>query len=151
MKLSINKLSEITGQDRRRIKRIAGVLEATIEGRSHLYESTEIIPLLYKALGYDHKLDLTQERALLAHYQAGKAEIELKAMQGEFVALDEVVEEVTTGMMAMRAKLLALPSKAAPQVIGLDSHTKILGVLRDFVYEALEELASMYEEQPDDK
>ena len=149
--LSINKLSELTGQDRRRIKRIAGVLKPTIEGRAHLYESTALIPLLYDAPGYDQKLDLSQERAQLAHFQARKAEVELKAMLGEFVAFDEAVSEVSACFVNVKAKLLALPSKAAPQVVGLDSHTEVFGVLQAFVYEALEELASMYEEKPDGK
>lgn len=144
MKFSINKFSEITGQDRRRIKRIAeAALTATIDGNSHLYESTELIPLLYDAAGYTQKLDLTQERALLAHYQARKAEIELKAMEGEYALLSDVVEEVSEAIANCKSRLLAIPSKAAPVVAGLatsEAHT----LLEDYVREALLELHSQY-------
>ena len=141
MKLSINKLAEITGQDRRRIKRCVQDLEVTIEGRSHLYESTDAIPALYFTPGYDDSLDLTQERARLAHFQAKKAEIELKALEGEYVSVAEVVDEVGVSFAFVRARLLALPSRAVTLLEGMEA-AETHETLKDLIYEALEELSA---------
>jgi hypothetical protein len=40
-----------------------------------------------------------------------------------------------------RAKLLALPPKVASQVLGIESYVEVEHVIRDIIYEALDELA----------
>ena len=40
-----------------------------------------------------------------------------------------------------RAKLLALPPKAAAQVLGMESYLEVEQVIRGIIYEALDELA----------
>ena len=36
-------------------------------------QGSDAMPLLFQTAGYDEQLDLTQERALLVHYQAKRA------------------------------------------------------------------------------
>lgn len=40
-----------------------------------------------------------------------------------------------------RAKLLALPPKAASQVLGMESYVEVEHAIRDIIYEALDEIA----------
>jgi phage terminase Nu1 subunit (DNA packaging protein) len=59
-------------------------------------------------------LDLTAERARLAKAQADKTELEVAELRGELVSAQEVIEAWTQYIAAIRARLLALPSKARP-------------------------------------
>jgi phage terminase Nu1 subunit (DNA packaging protein) len=61
-------------------------------------------------------LDLSAERARLARAQADKTELELAELRGEHVRITDVTDAWSQHIAAVRAKLLALPSKAAPQV-----------------------------------
>ncbi len=54
----------------------------------------------------------------------------------------ELVIEGWQGLLAnARAKLLALPPKVAAQVLGMESYVEVEHVIRDIIYEALDELA----------
>jgi hypothetical protein len=41
-----------------------------------------------------------------------------------------------------RAKMLALPPKAASQVLGMESYVEVEHAIREIIYEALDDLAS---------
>ena len=86
-------------------------------------------------------LDLSQERAKLTHLQAEKVSLELEQQRGNLLP----VEMVTLCWQAMlsncRAKLLALPPKAAIVVSASTNYLEIEGAVRNLVYEALTELA----------
>lgn len=144
MKLSINKLAEITGQDRRRIKRCLQDLVPTIEGRSHLYESTEAVPLLYIMPGNSDTFDLSQERARLAHHQANIASLNEHELDGELVRRDDAIAEVSSALANMKAKLLNLPPKMASVVVAMDDVAETKAVLESAVYEAITELYNQY-------
>ena len=83
--LSVNKLSEITGLDRRTI---TGRLQGEPfkkEGRSHLYESKRALDILYGGRSNGEDLDFQKERARLTKAQADKAELELSIKHEEYV------------------------------------------------------------------
>jgi phage terminase Nu1 subunit (DNA packaging protein) len=81
------------------------------------------------------------ERARLLKAQADKTELEVKAMNGELIAADEV-ESLWSGLVAsFRARLLALPVRCAHKVMSLKTYQEIESVLRAHVFEALSELS----------
>lgn len=85
--------------------------------------------------------DLEGEKIRLTRAQADKTELEVEKLRGVLVASSDV-ERVWTGMIAAaRAKLLALPTKAAPQVLALDGRPAVEAFLARIVHEALAELA----------
>ena len=142
MKQSITELNLLTGIDRRRIARALADLSPEKGPRGALmYESTEALPLLYLQPGDDDTYDLTQERARLAHHQANKAALEAETFRGELVPTEQVADVVGEEYANVRAKLLAIPTKAAPVLVGLCTRA-IKERLDDFIVDALEELSA---------
>lgn len=78
------------------------------------------------------ELDLVAERARLAARQSEKLELELAKMRGELIPEEAVAEHFNSFAFAIRAKLLALPSRyrsqfptlTARQVDALDGHVR---------------------------
>lgn len=142
MMQSISELSHLTGMDRRRITRLLADLPSQ-KGKkgARLYESTEALPMLYLAPGEHDTYDLTQERARLAHHQANKAAIEEEVYRGEYARIEDVAELVGGEYSNVRVKLLAIPVKLAPRILGLDDPATARALLEDSITEALEELA----------
>ncbi len=87
-------------------------------------------------------LDLTAERARLAHAQAAKAERENAVAEGEFLPRDEIHIAVTGSFARVRSKLLALPPKLAPYLAPAMTPAKTQQILKDDIYAALDELAT---------
>jgi len=86
-------------------------------------------------------LDLGQERAKLTKLQAEKATLELEQQRGNLIPMELVIEGWQGQIANARAKLLALPPKAAAQTAGMDSYVEVEHVIREIIYEALDELA----------
>ena len=86
-------------------------------------------------------LDLSQERAKLTKLQAEKATLELEQQRGNLIPMELVIEGWQGLLANARAKLLALPPKVAAQVLGMESYVEVEHVIRDIIYEALDELA----------
>lgn len=102
------------------INREIGKLTVDDEGRVHDYEA---------------------ERARLTHHQANKTELESKVLKGQLIHA-ETVEQVQGDMVSsFRSKILAIPTKAAHSMIGLDDLNEAKEILKEYLYEALSELA----------
>jgi len=142
MKQSISELSHLTGMDRRRIRAaLCDLPSETGPKGALLYESTEALPLLYLQPGDGDTFDLTSERARLAHHQANRAELEADQLAGSLIAIEAVADIVGQEYANVRSKLLAIPSRAAPQLIGL-SIVAVKALLDDLIFEALDELSA---------
>ena len=85
-------------------------------------------------------LDLGQERAKLTKLQAEKATLELEQQRGNLIPMELVVETWQGHIANARAKMLALPPKAAAQSVGVDSYLEIEQLITELVNEALDEL-----------
>lgn len=86
-------------------------------------------------------LDPRQEQARLNFHRANTAALEERQKTGELIETEHVAGIVGDEYASVRAKLLAIPSKAAPQVIGL-STVAVKAMLDNLVREALEELCA---------
>ena len=142
MKQSISELSHLTGFDRRRIRAALCDLPASKGAKGALlYETIEALPLLYLQPGDGDTFDLTDERARLAHHQANRAALEAEQLAGSLIEIEAVANVVGEEYSNVRSRLLAIPSKAAPQVIGL-SIAAAKALLDDLIFEALDELTA---------
>jgi len=142
MKQSISELSHLTGFDRRRIRAALCDLPASKGAKGALlYETIEALPLLYLQPGDGDTFDLTDERARLAHHQANRAELEANLLAGSLIQIEAVADVVGEEYANARSRLLAIPSRAAPQVIGL-SIVAVKALLDDMIFEALDELTA---------
>ena len=137
---STNRLSELTGMDVRTIKRRLATLLPTVQGRAHTYESRDALPLLYGQID-SSAYDLNHERARLAHHQANNESLREAQNRGELLPRGLVIQTWQGIVAAARARLLALPTKAAHQLLGARTLAEAEEVVRGHVYEALTELA----------
>ena len=87
------------------------------------------------------ELDYTQERAKLTRLQAEKVTLELEQQRGNLLPMELVIAAWQGHIANARAKLLALPPKAASQVLGMESYLEVEQAIRDIIYEALDKLA----------
>lgn len=88
--------------------------------------------------------DLIGERARLAKAQADKTELEVGTLQGKLLLAEDVLKEWQKLLAACKAKLMAIPTKCALQIVSLQEPTEIERFLKRMIYEALTEL-SRYE------
>jgi phage terminase Nu1 subunit (DNA packaging protein) len=84
---------------------------------------------------------LTAERARLARLQGDAQEMKNAEQRGELLPRDEVTAAVVAAFTRVRARLLALPTRAAPLVASKRSLPEIKALLTELVYEALRELS----------
>ncbi len=89
----------------------------------------------------DGTVDLVAERARLTKAQAAKAERENAVAEGEFLPRCEVHTAMTATLMRVRSKLLAMPSKLAPYLVGIETPATAQEILKVEIYRALDELA----------
>ena len=83
---------------------------------------------------------LTAARTRLVTAQAELVEAELAEKRGELHRASAVVKVWTDNVMNAKTRLLAIPTKIAPELIGQDVQT-VQAKLKAAIYEALTELA----------
>ena len=88
------------------------------------------------------------ERARLIKAQADKTEFEVATLQGQLVPLEAVERDWMQHVTACRLKMLAIPTKSAFQIAGLNEPPQIEKFLKHAIGEALSELASDDDELP---
>ena len=96
-------------------------------------------PIAAEDAGTD--LDLVAERARLASAQADRVEMQNAVTRASTILKQDAVTAMQASITNSRARLLALPTRAAPLVIGMTSPAAIRDVLTELVHEALAELA----------
>lgn len=141
MEWTVNKLSLELKRDRRTIGKAissGGVKPIRKKGRVKYYSLADVVNALFNT----GELDLEQERAKLAKKQQEKINIQIEQMQGDLVPAGEVKKAWTMLVAAMRARLLSIPTKAAPLVIVADTQGEAKEILRKQVHDALNELHS---------
>jgi phage terminase Nu1 subunit (DNA packaging protein) len=92
------------------------------------------------AVGDTSKLDIEEARRRKEAAQAAMIELDLAKRRGEVVEIEEVADAVGDDYANLRAKLLSLPTKLAPQVAGLEDLAKCKAIIEKGVHDALEEL-----------
>lgn len=92
--------------------------------------------------------DLVSERARLAKAQADKTELEVEVMRENLLPAEDVLQEWQACVTACRAKLLAIPTKSAFQIVNLQETHEIERFLKRAISETLTELSD-YEPAPE--
>tara|TARA_R100001443_G_scaffold69282_1_gene77835 strand:+ start:56 stop:556 length:501 start_codon:yes stop_codon:yes gene_type:complete len=102
------------------------------------------ISYLRKLGGYNKRGgsgDIAEEKTRLTKAQADKAELEVSELEGQLIPAQLVQDTWTDFVANARAKLLALPSKIAHQVIALDKYAEAELLIKENVHDALSELS----------
>lgn len=126
-------------------KRLQAIQPCETKGRNKYYLMADAAPCLLQVDSPDD-LDLTQERARLAKAQADKTELQLDVDKGKLIPA-ELVEEIWSNVItAVRARLLALPSKVSP-MLALASEAEMESELQAQIYETLTEMSEIPEHE----
>jgi phage terminase Nu1 subunit (DNA packaging protein) len=147
--LTLAKLFNLTD---RRVQQLAkdGIIPKAEKGKYDLIAATRayIKYLQERATGRDiEPQDTYVERARLLKAQADKTELEVKAINAEVIAADQV-ELLWSGLVsAFRSRMIALPTRCAHLVMTLKTYQEIEACLRSQIYEALDELSRYDPEQ----
>lgn len=128
----------------RRIRQLrdAGVIE---EKKPGLYDLQATVRryICYLRGDADGKADLNTERAKLTKEKRIAAEIENKLRCGELYRKEEITAGMTTVVMNLRSRLMALPNKLAPNIAKLSGNeAAIMDLLQDAFYELMEEFSN---------
>lgn len=86
-------------------------------------------------------LNLNGERARLARAQSEKAELDLKVRRGTLLERSDVVREGQTLVVAMRARMRALPSRLTPELSTPETYARVRALIAGAVDEALLEIS----------
>ena len=113
-------------------------------GKTKLYWLPDVVS--YRVGGGDEDLDLNRESARLKKAQADKTELEVEVLRKTLIPAEDVQAVWEQYIAHCRARLLSLPDTAGPRVAG-ETVPKATRIIRDLVYEALEELKGY---DPDD-
>lgn len=144
-------LAEILGRSERTLttwqKQGLPIHSAGTRGQENLYQTSEVIDWLIRrelerAIGAGpdgEAISYEVERARLTKAQADHEELKVATLRGELLRSSDVERVQGAMVTAFRARALAIPTRAAPQVVGMDQ-TEAEAFLGDLVFEALEEM-----------
>jgi phage terminase Nu1 subunit (DNA packaging protein) len=143
-------LANLFGLTPRRIRQLEneGVIKKVARGKYSLQDNIKSYITYIKTSSdlkenktEEGKIDYDEEHALLERRKREKIELELAAMRGT-MHFSEDVERVMNDMLSnFRAKILALPSRVAPRLMGIDTIADIQETLQNEVLEVLGELS----------
>lgn len=133
----------IFGISERRYRQLAqeGIVPPVEDGLVDFVAATKhLIAYYQKLVEGQGAITLTEERARLTKFQAEKAKMETERMQETLVEAAEVEKRWLALGQACRTRLLAIPGKASPRLVGC-AVNEIKHVLEANIHEALNELA----------
>lgn len=142
-------LEKIVGVSDRRIRQLAeeNIIVRAAKGRYKLMESIRNYILSLKVSieaaesdTPDGGLDLDAEKAIHERVKRQISELKLKTMKGELHKSEDVERVMTDMLVAMKTKLLSLPSKLAPMLISRNDIDYVREAIMREVLEALNEL-----------
>ena len=136
--LNMGQLSELTGKTYRTLHvRLEGIPPAREDGKSKWWESRQALAAIYDAGPSDPQ----QERARLDRLRGDKITLDLERERGEVVNVHEVALSWTRIVTDAKSRLLGVPTKAAPLVMGCKRVEQAKAVMEDQILDALGDLA----------
>ena len=129
----------------RRVQQLTkeGIIPKSERGRYHLAEAVQgyIRYLQERSIGSVSAIDYHVEKARLVKLQADRADAELQELLCSLVSADEVSDAWAKLLVNVKAKMLAIPTKLAPQVAHLNDHAAVKVLLDEQIREILLELS----------
>lgn len=111
--------------------------------KSKRYQGKTILRAIkqyYGAVGADGDTTLEKERIRLTAAQANRAEMELAVSRGALLPVDDVINESTKALAAIKAVVMNLPSRIAPAVFNQKTSRDVENVAKGIVTSALDQL-----------
>lgn len=124
----------------------SGAIREGYRDRQKLYEldaaAREIIQELKRPEEEKRHVDYTTERARLMQIKRRSEEYDLLVKQRQLFGKEEVQLALSKMLMAFKARLTAIPNRAAPQLAKMKNKAEIMELLSYLIEEALEELSN---------
>jgi phage terminase Nu1 subunit (DNA packaging protein) len=141
---SINQISELTGKDRRTIKKkILSLPIHSTHGRAEYYDLHLALPLLFSnGNEKDTEKEMIDEQLRYERARADKMILEVEQRRGEVVATSEVARIVAAEYTNVRARLLSIPSRCAKDLSIESNPSLVKERLDQEINEALAELTA---------
>lgn len=111
------------------------------QGNATFYDIRKVVKHRLARDDVPSQSNLTSERTRLAKAQADNQELDLKVKRGELIPIPVIASHWQSMVMAMRSKLLAMPSKLAVAALDAGSLKEIEDVVTQLIYEALDEIS----------
>jgi phage terminase Nu1 subunit (DNA packaging protein) len=144
---SISTLAIEFDLDRRTVaKRIGNIMPVEIEGRTRKYLMKDVASRLAEfseAQSEPGTLSKESEQTRLFKEQADKLEFENAVKRGELLPLEETQDAILLVFTNIKARLLAIPTRAAAVVFGMESMAEIAEEIKKLIYEAMTDLAKV--------
>lgn len=147
MTFTTAQLAEILGLTPRRVQQLAEE-EVLVKAGRGKYKAVESIQRYIQSLqlkdqsGRDGEIDYFKERARHEKAKRERAELELAVMKGELHRSEDVRTVMNDMIAAFRSRILAIPSKLAPQLVGKTELPVIQEMLSHETHAALTELSN---------
>lgn len=136
---TMSSLSVEMKMDKRRVaKLIDGLKPHRTQGNRDYYYFRDVVDHI---MANGDALDPSQESAKLNQARREKVEMETRIMRGDLCETEAVRGLWTEVVTNAKAKLLAMPHKIAPQVVGME-YSDALSLMNEAVRESLAELES---------
>lgn len=88
-------------------------------------------------------MKLSQVNVFKEFYKGKVYELDYMKRMGELISVDEVRKENDQILVAFRARAMAIPTKIAPLMIGIETIAEAKSILDDAMYELLMELSRL--------
>lgn len=95
-----------------------------------------------EAVGDTSALDYDEARRREMAAKAAMLELDLAARRGQLVEVEHIADLVGEEYSNVRARILGLPTRLAPQVLGLETLPEIRELIEQGIAEVLEELTA---------
>jgi len=146
--VSTDALAKLFGYTRQRINQLAqeGILEKQANGRWPLMKNVQrFIDFLKTGRKNqdddEHQAMFWEEKALHEKAKRQMAEIKLAKLKGQMHDAADVEFVMTNMLVTFRNRILAIPDKVAPKVLGVKNLSEISEVINAELLEALTELS----------
>lgn len=141
--------AELIGVTARRLRQIAQADDGPPQDANGQYPAREFGEWMKRrhlsglTVGEDGKVyDLEAERARLAKEQADKTAMENEEKRGRLIDAEKAAGWWVQIITNAKTKILAIPTKAAPLVLGCKSLAQAKDVLEKLIHESLTELSA---------
>lgn len=138
-------LAAIVGKSDRWIRQLVtdGVLKQVGRGKFVLGDAiAAYIEYVSGGKEEDNRPRLIDHKTEHERIKTERAALELARMRGELHAAEDVEVVMNDMLAAFRQKILALPTKMAPQLVDIDDIGRVKALLTKDLHEALSELAN---------
>jgi len=113
------------------------------KGKIDFVSATKALIDYYRRLSEGQgSFSLTDERTRLTRINADRKELDLKIVQGELIHVDIAMQQWGQVVMTIRSKLLAIPTKLSPLVLGCQNLPEIKETIERSIHEVMSELAN---------